>query len=58
MFVFFHALSFALMAIFGGYDGGLNSFHSAGYVQSVAPDGGGGSVPADGGGSMPGNGGG
>jgi hypothetical protein len=54
---FFHALSFALMALFGGYDGGQSSFHYAGYAQGAVPDSGGGSVPADGGGSMPGQGG-
>ncbi|HEX3368632.1 MAG TPA: hypothetical protein VHS56_03570 [Candidatus Cybelea sp.] len=57
MFVFFHALTFALMGLFGGCDGGSGYLHSAGYVQS-SPDDGGGSMPTDGGGSMPGQGGG
>jgi hypothetical protein len=58
MFVFFHALTFALMGLFGGYDGGSSSFHSAGYVQNAGSEDGGGSLPTDGGGSMPGQGGG
>ncbi|MFZ1017142.1 MAG: hypothetical protein WAN39_04635 [Candidatus Cybelea sp.] len=63
MFVLFHALTFALMGLFGGYDGGSGYFHSAGYgsagyVQNASPDDGGASRPIDGGGSMPGKGGG
>jgi hypothetical protein len=58
MFVFFHALTFALMGLFGGYDGGSGYFHCAGYVQNASPDDAGASRPIDGGGSMPGKGGG
>jgi hypothetical protein len=55
--VFFHALTFAFMGLFGGYDGG-GYLHCAAYVQTSSPDDGGGSMPTDGGGSMPGQGGG
>jgi hypothetical protein len=57
MFVFFHALAFAL-GLFGGFDGGFSHVAGPAIGASVAPADGGGSMPTDGGGSMPTQGGG
>ncbi|HEY2475081.1 MAG TPA: hypothetical protein VGI19_09795 [Candidatus Cybelea sp.] len=60
MFMFFHALVFLAMGLFGSYDGGPGYLHASGFgnAQSLAPDSGGTVPPTDGGGSMPGEGGG
>lgn len=56
MFIFFHALAFAL-GLWGGYPSfGLDHssvVHES--MQAAAPDDGGGTMPGDGGGTMPGD---